>query len=70
MKFRPGLSDFASMKYKDEETVLASQADPEKFYVDLILPDKLRLAKEYTQNISLKTDVLIILNTIKSIAAK
>ena len=70
MKLRPGLSDFASIKYIDEETILASQADPEKFYIDLILPDKLRLAREYIKNISWKTDLRIILDTIKSITAK
>jgi len=70
MKLRPGLSDFASIKYSDEETILASQEDPEKFYIDLILPDKLRLAREYSQNISLKTDMRIILTTIRNITAR
>ena len=70
MKLRPGLSDFASIKYRDEETLLACQADPEKCYIDLILPDKLRLAREYAQNISLKTDMRIILATVKNITAK
>ena len=67
LKIRPGLSDFASIKYRDEESILSKQADPEKYYIESILPDKLNLAKQYAQQISFKTDVRIIRNTLQSI---
>ena len=67
LKVRPGLSDFASIEYRDEESILAKQADPEKHYIEAILPDKLSLAKQYAQQISFKTDMLIIRKTLKRI---
>lgn len=67
-RIRPGLSDYASIKYRNEEEILARQADPEAYYLRVILPDKLRLARKYTEEISLRTDLGIIWNTLKSIA--
>jgi lipopolysaccharide/colanic/teichoic acid biosynthesis glycosyltransferase len=70
LKVRPGLSDFASIKYRNEEEILAGRANSEKYYIDEILPDKLKLARVYIENISLKTDMYIIVETIKSILSK
>jgi lipopolysaccharide/colanic/teichoic acid biosynthesis glycosyltransferase len=67
---RPGLSDYASIKYRNEEKILAKVEDPEKYYVEEILPDKLRLAKEYIKRVSLRTDISIIANTIRIIFQK
>jgi lipopolysaccharide/colanic/teichoic acid biosynthesis glycosyltransferase len=67
LKVRPGLSDLASIKYRNEEELLANAEDPERLYVEKILPDKLCLAKEYIRQVSFKTDVEIILATIKTI---
>lgn len=67
LKIRPGLSDYASIKYRDEETILASQHDPEQYYLQVILPDKLRLARSYVEDVSLLTDARIIMRTIRSI---
>ena len=67
LKIRPGLSGFASIKYRDEGAILASRSDSEYHYLHVILPDKLRLAKEYCRDVSFRTDLLIILETIKSI---
>jgi len=67
LKIRPGLSDYASIKYRDEETILASQHDPEQYYLQVILPDKLRLAKRYVEETSFNTDLHIIKDTLKSI---
>jgi lipopolysaccharide/colanic/teichoic acid biosynthesis glycosyltransferase len=67
LKVRPGLSDLASIKYRNEEEILASRVNSEKYYIDEILPDKLKLAKEYLENISFKADIYIVLETIKSI---
>ena len=67
LKIRPGLSDFASIKYRDEESILAGQTEPEEHYVNVILPDKLRLARRYAEEISFSTDLRIIRDTLKSI---
>ena len=64
---RPGLSDFASIKYRHEEQILAEKEDPETYYRNVILPDKLHIARNYVKKISLKIDLSIIINTIKSV---
>ena len=67
LKIRPGLSDFASIKYRDEESILASQPDPEAHYLNVLLPDKVRLARLYAEEISFSTDLRIIRDTLRSI---
>lgn len=64
---RPGLSDFASVKYRDEEQILADKTDPEKYYRNVILPDKLQIARSYVDNITFKLDLAIIRNTLMSV---
>jgi lipopolysaccharide/colanic/teichoic acid biosynthesis glycosyltransferase len=67
LRVRPGLSDYASIKYRNEENLLACQPDPEYYYVTEILPDKLRMAKLYAENVSLTRDLCIIGETVKSL---
>ncbi len=67
MKIRPGLSDRASVKYRDEEKILALAHDPENYYLEKILPDKIRLAKEYVSDITFQKDISIIIETLKSL---
>jgi lipopolysaccharide/colanic/teichoic acid biosynthesis glycosyltransferase len=67
LKVRPGLSDFASVKYRNEEEILAKQDDPEEYYINEILPDKLKLARKYLEEISFKADLKIIGSTLKSL---
>jgi len=69
LKIRPGLSDFASIKYRNEESILAGQTDPEEHYFNVILPDKLRLARHYVEEISFSTDLSIIKDTLRSFVA-
>jgi len=70
LQIRPGLTDFASIKYRDEENILASQPNPKIYYWHVILPDKLSLAKRYVKQISFDTDLRIIKNTLRSIIRK
>jgi lipopolysaccharide/colanic/teichoic acid biosynthesis glycosyltransferase len=70
LRVRPGLSDFASIKYQDEEAILAGETDPERYYREVILPDKLRLAKRYVEEMSFKTDLQIIRDTIMSVVRR
>ena len=50
LKVRPGITDLASLKYRDEASLLAKAKDPEEEYVTHVLPDKIRLAKDYLQH--------------------
>jgi lipopolysaccharide/colanic/teichoic acid biosynthesis glycosyltransferase len=64
LRVRPGITDPASIKYRNEAEILGQAADPEKEYVERILPEKIRLAKEYAARSSFWYDVLILLKTI------
>jgi lipopolysaccharide/colanic/teichoic acid biosynthesis glycosyltransferase len=67
---RPGLSDHASIKYRSEEEMLAAQANPEAWYCDFILPDKLDIARKYTRRITFRGDVAVVWETVKSLFRK
>lgn len=64
---RPGITDEASIKYRNENEILAQQADPEQYYVDVIMPDKLAINLLYVAHHSLLGDLRIVLRTIKAI---
>ncbi len=61
---KPGITDPASLKYRDEETILATAACPEDYYVHQVLPDKIQLSKKYVRSASFLGDLLILLRTI------
>ena len=61
---RPGITDEASLRYRNEEDLLAAAEDPEKAYAEVILPDKLRLAQAYVADRSLRGDIGILLRTV------
>jgi|SRR5687767_2392571 lipopolysaccharide/colanic/teichoic acid biosynthesis glycosyltransferase len=61
---RPGLTDLASLKYRDEARLLGQSADPEQEYLRRVLPDKIRLGKEYIHRSSLAFDLSLILKTL------
>jgi lipopolysaccharide/colanic/teichoic acid biosynthesis glycosyltransferase len=64
---RPGMTDLASLKYRDESALLAAAADPAAEYVRVILPDKIRLAREYVRRSSLRLDLSLILRTLGAV---
>ena len=66
---RPGITDLASIKYFEESRLLGEAIDPEKTYIERIMPDKLMLNLEYIENMNLSTDVKIIFRTIGRILA-
>jgi lipopolysaccharide/colanic/teichoic acid biosynthesis glycosyltransferase len=68
LSLRPGITDWASIAYCNEEELLAQSTDPEKLYREDILPNKLMMALEYKENISFKTDIGIIFNTLARIS--
>jgi lipopolysaccharide/colanic/teichoic acid biosynthesis glycosyltransferase len=60
---RPGITGPASLKYRNEEEILALQENPEKFNREVIWPDKVKINKEYVQNYNFFTDIKIIFAT-------
>ena len=64
LKIRPGITDLASLKYRDEATFLGKFNNPAEAYVTQILPDKIRLAKDYIQRSSFFFDLGVILKTL------
>lgn len=67
LKAKPGITDLASIEFRDESELFSEDVDAESFYVEHIMPKKIELNKEYLNKMSLKTDVGIILNTLKVI---
>jgi lipopolysaccharide/colanic/teichoic acid biosynthesis glycosyltransferase len=61
---KPGITDLASLKYRDETSILGGTKEPEKEYICRILPEKIRLAKEYLKRSSLILDLSIIFKTL------
>jgi len=61
---RPGITGPASIKYKDEESILAAVDDPQSYNDRIIWPDKVKINKEYFSNYSLLRDVSYIFHTI------
>lgn len=68
LKVRPGITDLASLKYRDESEILGRSANPDETYLREILPDKIALAKEYIENRSFWYDLGLILRTLWKVA--
>jgi len=67
LSVRPGITDPASIAYRDENTLLAGAADPERVYVEQVMPAKLRFAAQYVDRMSLWNDVRLIGATLRSL---
>jgi len=63
LMLRPGITGPASLKYKEEEKLLAEQEDPEAYNREVIWPDKVRINMAYVKNWSLKKDIAYIIKT-------
>jgi len=63
----PGITDYASIKFKNEAEILKDSTDPDKDYLEKIAPEKLRLSLEYMKNQSLWLDIKLIFATFKAI---
>ena len=64
---RPGITDPASIIFRNENELLAQIPDPEKYYTENIMPEKLRYYVEYIENRNFLLDFNIIVNTLKSV---
>ena len=65
LSVRPGITDPASIAYRDESRLLAQAADPERVYIEQVMPAKLRCAAEYVDRMSLLNDVRLIAATLR-----
>jgi lipopolysaccharide/colanic/teichoic acid biosynthesis glycosyltransferase len=63
LQVRPGITDPASLEFRDEERLLAAMPDPEAAYRDEILPRKLELAERYVRERSFAGDLAILVRT-------
>ena len=61
---RPGITDYASIAYRNENDLLEGAADPERMYIDKIMPDKIELNMKYLHEISPLADIRLIFSTI------
>jgi len=64
LEVKPGITDYASVLYSNENELLGKSADPEKDYIEQIMPAKLELNMKYIREISMITDLKIIGSTL------
>ena len=64
---RPGITDYASIKFHNEGEILAGSPDPDKAYEELIRPEKLRLQLKYVKNHSIWIDLKILFKTLTTL---
>lgn len=67
LSVKPGLTDFASLKYRNEEQLLAGSGNPKELYKHSILPDKLKLGAYYVENLSFRLDCQLFGATLASV---
>src|SRR2546428_3040397 len=67
LKIRPGITDLASVKYRDEAAVLEQSENPEEEYLRRVLPDKINLSKECIRRSSFFFDLTLILKTVRKL---
>lgn len=67
LNVKPGITDYASIEYIDESDLLALSDNPEKTYIEVVMPEKLKLNFKYIQEQNLITDIQILVKTILKI---
>lgn len=68
LNVKPGITDYASIKYSDENAILGASANPEETYINQVMPDKLNINLEYIAKRSVVEDIRVILLTLSKIA--
>lgn len=64
---RPGITDLASIEFRDENKILGKQEDPDNYYINIIMPRKLQINLDYLQKRNLMKDIGLIFKTFKVI---
>jgi lipopolysaccharide/colanic/teichoic acid biosynthesis glycosyltransferase len=67
LSVRPGITDFASIHYRRESDLLARAGDPEREYLEVVMPEKLRWAAQYVDHASMATDLRLIASTLRAL---
>lgn len=67
---RPGITDLASIRYRNENELLEQADDPDRYYVDVVMQDKLRINLEYVADHSFLKDIKLIGMTFRAIVSK
>ena len=67
---RPGITDPASIKFRTENELMEKAEDPEKYYIEVIMQEKIRLYLDYVQHQSFWGDVKLIFKTFKVIVTE
>jgi lipopolysaccharide/colanic/teichoic acid biosynthesis glycosyltransferase len=70
LALRPGITDPVSLEFADENELLANAADPEREYIEVLLPKKLRAAAAYAAQATLWTDLVVIGRTLRLLARR
>jgi lipopolysaccharide/colanic/teichoic acid biosynthesis glycosyltransferase len=63
-RVRPGITDPATVAFRNEEVILAAAADPERTYVEEVQPQKLRMSRSYLESASFVSDLGVLLATV------
>lgn len=64
LEVRPGITDLASLRYSDENEILGKVENPEEYYINVIMKDKLKLNLEYIEKSNIIFDIYLIIKTI------
>ncbi|MGC2420170.1 MAG: sugar transferase [Candidatus Acidiferrales bacterium] len=64
LKVRPGITDYASLRFRNEGEILRGSADPDKDYLEKVQPEKMRLSLDYVRNRSFWLDCRILMETV------
>jgi lipopolysaccharide/colanic/teichoic acid biosynthesis glycosyltransferase len=64
---RPGITDYASIRFRNEGEILSGESDPDEAYSRLIRPEKIRLGLKYVAERSLLVDIQILANTARAV---
>lgn len=70
LSVRPGITSLASIRYRNENDILAAADDPDRAYIEQVMPDKLAIDLEYVAHASLLTDIKLIFTTFREIITK
>jgi lipopolysaccharide/colanic/teichoic acid biosynthesis glycosyltransferase len=70
LKIRPGITDYAAIKFRNEEEILSQFEDVERAYIEQVLPEKIKLYKIYLKKVGFLTDLEIIFKTLWKIVFK
>lgn len=70
LSVRPGITSLASIRYRNENDILAAAPDPDRCYIEQVMPDKLAIDLEYVDRATFWNDIKLIFSTFREIIVK